>query len=342
VLAASVSQSAQTRGQLQVDDTAAWVVLPLLELLAGRQAQPLETPEAWIDELAAAERRLSEVVLLASLRLTGRALSDDLVDRVLRAERDSPRRLGMRRTRDILLEYFRATPPRFEPLRHTATDAAAGAQYLADGLENLRRMVHQWPRVNRLAFELRRYESHPVAVLEFDIRPGEQVVFSHLDLFAPDVIFRGQGRVEVQWNPAEGAGKVIRFESAGNSGVKLRFPAFPFVLARLLAFPLENAMLKEIRYQAREDGSGTILEVMMEAVHGGSDPRRLLRIETTSTAILADRPALPPRLDGRTKTQTVSFYNGRRRWFITGTSSGKPELWRETQQPPAPEAGTTP
>lgn len=329
LLAAGVSQSSEARRHVTVDDTAAWVVLPLLEVIAGRQAGGPSLRGIWSEDLQVAEMRLSRVVLLISLRLTGKPASDELVETILKTQCEWLPETAVARMRDVLLDYYRKTPRTFEPLPQTAADASLYAGHFIDGMNYIKRLIRQWPKVNRLAFEMHRFEGKPVMVLEFDIRPGEQVVFSGLDFFAPDIIFNGQGRVEIRPELPNGNGKIIRFYAVGGQGVQLRFSSLPFVLTRLLAFPLKDGVLREVRYSSPVGCHGHVLEVLMETVGQEEEPRRLLRIEKCRSPLLQDRPGLPPRLIGRSSTSTFTYYDGRHRWHLIHTSIRKPELWRK-------------
>jgi hypothetical protein len=89
----------------------------------------------------------------------------------------------------------------------------------------------------------------------------------------------------------------VRFRPAGDGGaVQLRFEGIAYVFARLLAMPLADGALREVRVKRSDSARGSSLlnvAVLMEADHG-ADPRRMIVYQ-----------------DGREKTVRRSAFDAR-------------------------------
>ncbi len=288
-LSLGVSRNIEARRAANVDDTAAWVVMPILELLAGSHASELESPHGSADGFEMAESAISRVILTVSLRMTGRPFSQELLDQVLPPPGDVDRRPTVEKMRAAILDYYRRQPAKYEPLPRTARRASDVAERFVHAMDYLARLTSQWHNVNRLAFEFRRFEDRTVLGLEFDIRPGKQVVFPSFEYPVPALIFTGQGRVEVRLDQPDG-GRIVRFAAQGGRGVQLHFSPITVLLVRMFGFPLEDMTLKEIRITPVPQCRGRITDVFLETVHDGRDRRRLLRVENGMGPVLAPVP----------------------------------------------------
>jgi hypothetical protein len=337
----SVNPDPAHRSAMDIDATAGWVVVPLLEIFASTLSGEADVPLSQHQEvLERAGERISGVLLTIAFRLVGKPIDDEMIRRVSEIQRGQPPKDAARLTRDLLLEYRRALPDRYPPLNETASDAAGDARHFADGMRYMAELSSQWPNVNHLAFEVRRLEGHKVFAAEFSVRPGKSVWLRDLDFFAPKIEFTGAGRLIVQRNvgepiPGQETDISVLFENVGDGGMVLHFDGIVYGLVRLFAFPLTDARLREVRYRSyRNTGDGgdngkktRLIEVFLEATKG-DDRRRLIRVEIASRPRLQDRPDLPPLLLGRDRTIDFEFFNAERRWHYTHESFSKPELWR--------------
>jgi len=335
-MTASLDPDIEARRRVRVDDTAAWVVLPLLEMLAGQDdaaetslGEPAAGPG---EDLRRVESKISRVALTIALRLAGRPMTVDLLDRILTIQRSRPAAEADEDTQSALQGYLARTPRRYPSLAATAKRASHAAGRMARGMKYLAALSAQWPKVNLLAIEMRRRQDSRIVSLEFDVRDGQTVELSDLHFAAPKVTFTGHGRVVVQSDSQDEAATTVVFESDDREGIGLHFDGIIYGFVRLLAFPLTDAHLRQVRYRPLRDpqtGASTrVVEVFMETVRAQGDRRRLIRVSTTSTPQFEPRAQLPPRLTGRTRRIELDFYNGQRRWFYTRKSFKRPELYR--------------
>lgn len=336
-LLASMSPDPDVRRDAELDEAAAWVVMPLLQMLAASFAEG-QTPASEAElaaRLAQAEEVLTAMILNSAFRMTGRPIRQDLLDDVLQVQRTQRGDGAIANTTDVLLWYRQVIPQEYDVLPQMPQDAAVAAGHLADGLEYLADLSAQWPRVNYIAFEMRRHEGQRVFAAEFDIREGERVVLKDLDTFAPEVVFTGHGRVVVQRATGEPSGPerhevlAVLFQSDREGGITLNFDGIVYALVRLFAFPLRDATLEEVRYTSRirPDEHARLFEMLMRRTGGAGDGRQIIRVETVSRPVFEPRADLPPRLLGRDQTIEFRFLAEGRAWRYTRESFQKPELW---------------
>jgi hypothetical protein len=118
------------------------------------------------------------------------------------------------------------------------------------------------------------------------VKPGKQVRLADIVAGMPAVVLDGTCRLTIQPD-ATGAGEtVISFESGKGAGtVELRYEGLVFALARLLAVPLADGPLREIRLSSSSPSEGRQMfnvAVLSEASDDKADPRRMIVLQDTS------------------------------------------------------------
>ena len=329
-LATAANPQASAYRTLTTDDTAAWAMVPMLEIIALASYDVQTPPPAsQIERLEQAEMLITRIIATIAFRLTGQTVSQQVVEELLRIQRSQPPPEAAAQTRELLLHYRRTTPHRYAALTATAAKAAAAARQMVEGMDYLADLSDQWPNVNYLAVEVRSYGRKKIFSLEYDIKPGRSVVLRHLAPLVPKVIFVGHGRIIIQNKLADSDSLAVLFESDNGEGVTLKFEGLFYGLVRLFAFPMDDVKLCEVRRRAIAEPNCQlhIYDIYMQALRGPA-PQRLIHVETRSVPQFRPRQDLPPQLLGRSHMVDFNYYNGRRVWHYHSQQFRKPELWK--------------
>ncbi|MHC4294672.1 MAG: hypothetical protein ACYSTL_03710, partial [Planctomycetota bacterium] len=139
--------------------------------------------------------------------------------------------------------------------------------------------LEQWDRMERMEVQLKSLDDQPVLAATIKVLPDKQVRLADVLMFQPTVVFRGESRIAVIPD-APGTGEtLVLFEPVDDGAVELRFEGVVYGLARLLAFPLADGALREVRVFTHTPKQGyriVNLAMLSEAAGEIEDPRRLL------------------------------------------------------------------
>jgi len=122
------------------------------------------------------------------------------------------------------------------------------------------------------------------------VREGKEVRLQDMVMFQPVLAFRGTSRVTVVPKLPPTGETVVAFEPVAGEGgegseaggVEMRFEGFAWGLAKLLALPLADGRLREVRVFVGEPGQADRIvnvALVMEAKGGKGDPRRVLHFQ---------------------------------------------------------------
>jgi len=256
---------------------------PLLELVAAYLNE--RSGGGLLGDLAPAETDrlraiLVQTVLQVGFAAAGRNLPADVRDAAARAMRDAPRPDAVAAALAPLLE---------EALERASPGSGGGSlgrtvrtvlTWAPKALRGLEAFVNQWDAVRSLDVAFHQAGGKVRVAVTLHVLPGREVVLKDMMWFQPVIAFRGSTRIVVEAeDPATGEA-VVAFEPVeGGGGVEMRFEGLLYGLARLLAMPLADARLRELRVQAEGGEAGArVLNValVMEALGARGDPRRML------------------------------------------------------------------
>jgi len=221
---------------------------------------------------------LTQVVLRLGLAAGGKQDTPALRQAITRTMRRAERPEGLQQAlTEMLRRQIEAAPPT-EPgsrLRRLLRTSFSIAPRMLQVLETF---VRQWDRMDSVAIEFRREAEQTVASVVVRVKPGRQLQVARLSFLQPILAFRGGTRITIHPKVAPTEETVIRFESLEGGRAELRFPGILYALVRLLALPLADAALREIRISSASDSDGRLTSValIMEAIGGRGDPRRIL------------------------------------------------------------------
>ncbi len=258
--------------------------LPLLELAiayldersGGRLLEDLGPGEA-----GRLRDALAQVVLRVAFTSAGKQDSPDLREAVVGAMRAAPDPKTLAETlRGPLLAHLAQAPPA-RPGSGAHTAARAFFSMAPRLLEALETVVRQWDRMDSIAFEFRQGEG-AVAAVTLRVAPGREVRIADLFFFQPAIVLKGGTRILVSPRSAGTDEVVIAFEPLEDGAAEVRFEGPGYALVRLLALPLADAALREVRVATSADPGGRSLvsvELLMAAGGDREDPRRILAFQ---------------------------------------------------------------
>ena len=185
----------------------------------------------------------------------------------------------------------------------------------------------QWDQMETITVELLERRGRMAAAVTFDLKPGKQVRIADVVAGMPAVVLYGTCRLVIQpdaagLGPLRGAGEtVISFESGkGGGAVELRYEGLIFALARLLAVPLADGPLRELRVTSTAPPEGRQmfnLAVLSEASDDKADPRRMIVLQDTSIKRLV-REAFEVRTVTQDAQRVFNYITPKRRYtYVT-------------------------
>jgi len=155
-------------------------------------------------------------------------------------------------------------------------------------LEVLESFVGQWDRLDRIAMEFRQVAGRPIVSVTIRVKPGRELRLAKMHFLQPALVFRGGTRITVQPHAKATRETVVLFEPLAGGRAEVRFEGLLYGLVRLLALPLDNAALREVRVSSTAGPSGrlTSATILMEAVGRKTDRRRIMTFQDARTTRL--------------------------------------------------------
>ncbi len=178
-------------------------------------------------------------------------------------------------------------------------------------------LLGQWDQMEGITVELLERHGRTAVAVTLAVKPGKQVRIADIITGMPAVVIDGKVRLVAQTD-ATGAGEtVISFESGKDGGaVGLRYEGFIFDLARLLAAPLADGPLREVRISSSSPPHGRQLfniALLSEAAADKADPRRMIVVQDTSLKSLV-REAFEVRAVTKDSESVFNYITPQRRY----------------------------
>lgn len=181
---------------------------------------------------------------------------------------------------DVLRKNLDKAPPakpgnRLSSLIGTAFSVAPKA------LGMLETFVSQWDKMDAIELEFRRDGGKPVVSVVIKIQPGKELRLDKQFFMQPALVFRGGTRIIIQPHATQTAETVVLFEPLEGGQAELRFEGVLYGMVRLLALPLSNAALREVRVSTESHAGQklTSVTILMEATDGSRDTRRIMTVQ---------------------------------------------------------------
>jgi hypothetical protein len=220
---------------------------------------------------------VSRVILRLGFAVAGKqppeSLEKDVSAKMARVARPAQLRPWLRVR---LREELDNAPPGLgdQQLRSLLRTIVVGAPTTLKTIESL---IKQWNRICSLELALRYADDRPLLAITIHVVPGRTVRLAKLHAVQPSIVFRGRSRIVVI-PEAPGTDEVaLLFEPEAGGGTELRFEGIAYCLVRLMAMPLADGTLREIRVSSAEPAKGrrTLTMAMLMEARGRGDPRRL-------------------------------------------------------------------
>ena len=246
-----------------------------------------------------------------------------------------------------LQEALERAPPASGGSGGLAGPVRAVLAYAPKGLLLLEMLARQWDRMDHVAFEFHRYDDHPTVAATLAVRSDREVRLEDMVMFQPVLALSGTSRVVLVPKLPPTGETVVAFEpvadgqageggdaDAGEAdgdadevtgGVELRFEGFAWGLAKLLALPLADGRLREVRVFVGEPGEADRIvnvALVMEATGGGDDPRRVLHFQDVRRRSRERGPFRIRTVTERTE-QVFNYLTPEKRYTFTRTKTGE-------------------
>jgi hypothetical protein len=279
-----------------------------------------ETGGALLDDMEAEEtQRLRKVLLQVMLKLSfavaGKQEPPELRDEVVAlARRAADLDVLERQLRSVLSDGLRKAPPA-APGSELRLLLQTALTWTPRALRLLESFLAQWDRMQSIQLDFRGTEQQPVFVFTVRVRQGKEVRLEKLIGVQPEIVFRGTSKIVVRPSVPETEETVVSFEPI-DGAVDIRFEGVLYGLARVFAFPLANAALREVRvYNHAASRGDQIIHVamLMEAYGDRTDPRRMIVFQDRRHRSLSRGVFSLRSIDEKTE-QTFSYLTPQRRY----------------------------
>jgi len=300
---------------------------PLLEIVAAylneRSAGAL-LKDLGPDEIGRLRSVLTQMTLRLGFDLLGKQLPADLRQAATTVMRQAERveTLDAALREMLLAEAGRAPPARTEG--ETGKIFRRLTSWSPRGLKVLEALLAQWDRVDRVELEFRRLGDEPVLVTTVRVAPGKVVRVAGVMIGQPTMVFRGAARITVLPEAPRTGETVVTFApvDGADGAVEMRFEGILYALAKLLAFPLADGALREVRVYTDTPATGRQMihaAVLMEALAGKGDRRRMLVFQDARTKRLVREPFAVRTVEADAAT-VVNYLTSRRRYTYRRTA----------------------
>lgn len=267
-------------------------------------------------ELEQVRSLLARLALRLGFVVVGKQVPADLRQAVTAAMKQADDLDVLERSlRELLTDRIEQAPPasREGQLSRTLRTVLSAAE---KALLVMEAFFGQWDRMDAIELEFRARNGEPVVAATVKVLPGKTVRISDLMIAQPTLVFRGTTRIVVFAKSGTTGETVVAFEPVGSGGVELRFEGVIYGLVRLLALPMDNGRLREVRTLIRTRKQGTQLihlAIMMEADGDKDDPRRMIVFQDTRDKKILREPFSMRTLLARTE-QAFSYITPKRRY----------------------------
>ena len=237
------------------------------------------------DQVGQLREVLAQVVLRVSFAAAGKQDPPALRETVTKIMRQAKRPETLEKSlAETLLKEAEQAPP-----------AKSGSQLmkLLSGtfaiaprmIELLEMFIRQWDCVDSMLIEFRYDKDQPIVSVTLKIKPGRQLRLANLHFMQPAIVFRGGTRITIQPKEIHTAETVVLFEPLEGGRAEVRFEGILYGLVRLLALPVDDAALREVRVLSAQGPAGrlTSVTILMEAVSDRKDPRRIMVFQDVRT-----------------------------------------------------------
>lgn len=278
------------------------------------------------DQVGRLREVLVQLVLRVSFAAAGKQDPPALRETIIRTMREAKRPETLEKTlaKTLLKEAEQAPPAKSaSQLKKLLSGTFAVAPRM---LELLEMFIGQWDRVDSMLIEFRRgYKNQPIVSVTLNVKPGRRLRLANLSFMQPAIVFRGGTRITVQAKETHTTETVVLFEPLEGGRAEIRFEGILYGLVRLLALPLDDAALREIRFLSASGPAGrlTSVTVLMDALSDKKDSRRIMMFQDVRTTRISRTAFDIRKLTQRTE-QIFNYITPSRRYTYRRTKTPNP------------------
>jgi len=327
----SINPERSKREDLDIEDSAAWLVIPLLETAYAVlvETEVAETFAEDTEKFEQAEKTFYLAALKTAFGLIGAETPEGLEGEIFDVLWDKKSKGRKERlVADALLEARRALP--VEKGRKTLGSKTGKVAALASMvLDAASQLCFQWNKIDLVALDIRSLDNHKIVGIEINIKPGKKVVLKLPHIASPAITIQGKNRIIAQPDLNDTGRTEVVFASEEGGGVEIGFKGLVYFLSRIFFIPFDDARLKEIRVisgaQIPDTMKSTVM-ILMRATRK-EDGRRIIKVEISKRPLFKERPELPPIYAGDERTILFQYYN-EKKVYSTESRSFKPAKLR--------------
>lgn len=267
------------------------------------------------EEMQQLRKALAYTALRFGFAMSGRQMPDGLQEEVVETMQSSqtPEVLE-KRLQEHLRKAVNSAPPSSGSLDNTLYVALKSAPKLLEMLESFMR---QWDKMDSIELELLERDGRTMAAVTIAVQPDREVRLGDVMILQPTLAFRGSTRIVVIPElPVTGETSVLFEPVTDDAAAELRFDDPLYFFVRLLAIPLDDASLREVRLYRHSTSQGWNMlhvAVYMEATGGGDDPRRMIVVQDSQNKTRILEPFSVQTLTRR-RTTAVNYMTPSRRY----------------------------
>jgi len=292
---------------------------PMLQMLAVYLNQQAEG--GLLDQLTPAEKRrlhdvLAEMMVRVGFEVAGKAATVQVRREVAAAMRGSgdPAALHAGLAK-LLTERIVTAPPARGNSKQLLVKNILKWGPKAIGLAES--FLGQWDRMEAITVELLRRRGRIAVAVTVAVKPGKPIRIADVVTGLPTVVFEGTSRLIIQPDAAGAGETIISFRSGkGGGAVELRYEGLIFAVVRLLAIPLADGPLRELRVSSSSPPEGKQLfniALLFEAPDDKSDPRRMIVVQNAGLKRLV-REAFEVRTVTESSESVFNYLTPQRRY----------------------------
>ena len=279
----SINPERSKREELDIEDSTAWLIIPLLEtayaVLVETEVTEFFTKDA--EKLEQAEKTFYLAALKTSFGLvqaeSPEGLEEEIFD-ILWNEKNKGKKekllagVLLRARKNLPIEEDR------EGLGPKTGKTAAIASMVLDVASQL---CFQWNKIDLVALDIRSLGNDRIVGIEINVKPGEKTVLKLPHIASPAITIQGKNRIIVQPDLKDSSRTEVVFVSEEGASVEIGFGGLVYFLSRIFFMPFDDARLKEIRIISRAQPPDTMKSTVM--IFMGSikkeDGRRIIKVE---------------------------------------------------------------
>jgi hypothetical protein len=282
------------QGRQEAADEADWAAGPVIRMIGGLLSD--RETGALLEGLTPEEQGNLRLIMVQTMLRVGfaaadKAVPDGLADRIVTSMAQASGAGALEgELEGLLAEAIEQAPeaPEGDEVGAIVAGVLEGAPAVMRVAEV---MLRQWDKVDAVTIEHRRLDEQSLVSITVKTLPGKQLELAGLVIMQPALTLEGTVRLTVLSDAPPAATSVI-IEPAPGSEAMIRFSGLGWTLARLLAMPIADASIREVRVWRGTDNpqAGGFNVSLLMLAPGRGDQRRILTVHRLTRKMLLREP----------------------------------------------------